>query len=75
MASGAEFDHAAGTTTTVVSTGHGALITQPQHAEIEIRASWAPKSYDLAAHLKGWIELLAMISGLPPLYSKVVRIG
>ena len=75
LASGAEFDHAAGTTTTVVSTGHGALITQPQHAEIEIRASWAPKSYDLAAHLKGWIELLAMISGLPPLDSKVVRIG
>ena len=75
LAWGARFDHAAGTTTTVVSTGHGALITQLQHAEIEIRASWAPKTYDLTAHLKGWIELLAMISGLPPLDSKVVRIG
>jgi hypothetical protein len=74
-ASGAEYAAEAGTTTTVVSTGHGALITQPQHAELEIRASWAPTSYDLAAHLNGWIELLALISGLPPKDSKVVRIG
>jgi hypothetical protein len=73
--SGADFAHEAGTTTTVVSTGHGALLTQPQHAEIEIRASWAPTSYDLSAHLRGWIELLAMISGLPPTDSKVVRLG
>ena len=72
---GAGFAHEAGTTTTVVSTGHGSLITQPQHAELEIRASWAPTSYDLTAHLVGWIELLAMISGLPPKDSKVVRIG
>lgn len=70
---GANFASEAGTTTTVLSTGHGALITQPQHAELEIRASWAPTSYDLAAHLAGWIELLAMISGLPPKDSKVVR--
>lgn len=72
---GADFAAEAGTTTTVVSTGHGGLITQPQHAELEIRASWAPASYDLAAHLSAWIELLAMISGLPPKNSKVVRIG
>lgn len=72
---GAGFENEAGTTTTVVSTGHGALITQPQHAELEIRASWAPTSYDLTSHLVGWIELLAMISGLPPKDSKVVRLG
>lgn len=72
---GATFAHEAGTTTSVVSTGHGGLITQPQHAEIEIRASWAPTSYDLSAHLIGWIELLAMISGLPPKQSNVVRLG
>jgi hypothetical protein len=73
--SGASFEHEAGTTTTVISTGHGALLTQPQHAELEIRASWAPSSFDLAAHLEGWIELLALISGLPPKDSKVARIG
>jgi hypothetical protein len=74
-ASGAEFAHEAGTTTTVVSTGHGGLITSPQHAELEIRASWAPTSYDLTNHLVGWVELLALISGLPPRDSKVARIG
>jgi len=71
----AGFAHEAGTTTTVISTGHGALIAQPQHAELEIRASWAPTSFDLAAHLSGWIELLALISGLPPKDSKVMRIN
>jgi hypothetical protein len=71
----AGFAHEAGTTTTVISTGHGALIAQPQHAELEIRASWAPTSFDLASHLLGWIELLALISGLPPKDSKVMRIS
>ncbi len=74
-AAGASFAFEAGTTTTVVSTGHGALITSPQHAELEIRASWAPTSFDLSAHLVGWIDLLAMISGLPPRDSNVVRLG
>ena len=74
-ASGAGFAYDAGTTTTVISTGHGSLITQPQHAELEIRASWAPTNFDLKPHLEGWIELLALISGLPPANSKVARIG
>ncbi|MFM1950503.1 MAG: hypothetical protein RL418_190 [Actinomycetota bacterium] len=73
--SGAGFAHDAGTTTTVISTGHGSLITQPQHAELEIRASWAPTNFDLKPHLEGWIELLALISGLPPKDNKVARIG
>lgn len=72
---GAGFSEEAGTTTTVVSTGHGALISQPQHGELEIRASWAPTGDDLSAHLLGWVELLAMISGLPPKDSKVMRIS
>lgn len=74
-ASGAKFEYEAGTTTTVVSTGHGSLIAQPQHAELEIRASWAPVGFDLSSHLQGWVELLAMISGLPPKDNKVVRLG
>jgi hypothetical protein len=72
---GATFSHEAGTTTTVLSTGHGTLISQPQHAELEIRASWAPQGADLRPHLYGWIELLALISGLPPIESKVTRIS
>ena len=73
-AAGAQFGHEAGTTTTVISTGHGALVSQPQHGELEIRASWAPMDFDLSAHLKGWIELVALISGLPPQDGKVVRL-
>lgn len=72
---GAEFAHEAGTTTTVISTGHGSLISQRQHAEIEIRASWAPVNFDLTTHLQGWIDLLAMISGLPPSEQNVVRMA
>jgi hypothetical protein len=72
---GANFAHDAGTTTTVLSTGHGSLIAQPQHAELEIRASWAPMDSNLTAHLEGWVELLALISGLPPKDSKVVRLS
>jgi len=72
---GASFSHEAGTTTTVLSTGHGTLISQPQHAELEIRASWAPGDLDFRPHLLGWIELLALISGLPPIESKVTRIS
>lgn len=72
---GAGFSEEAGTTSTVVSTGHGSLISQPQHGELEIRASWAPTGDDLTPHLLGWVDLLAMISGLPPKDSKVVRIS
>jgi hypothetical protein len=72
---GAGFAHDAGSTTTVISTGHGSLITQPQHAELEIRASWAPTNFDLKPHMEGWVELLALISGLPPAESKIARIG
>lgn len=74
-AAGAVFTGEAGTTTAVVSTGHGSLVGQPQHAELEIRASWTPTSFDLRPHLVGWLELLALISGLPPVESNVVRIS
>lgn len=65
-AAGASFGAQAGTTTSAISTGHGALVGQPQHAELELRASWAPQGSDSAAHLRGWVEFLALISGLPP---------
>lgn len=68
---GARFAHDAGTSTTVISTGHGTLIGQPQHAELEIRASWAPMKPDLMPHLIGWGEMLSLMSGLPPIDEKV----
>jgi len=71
----ASFANEAGTTTTVISTGHGSLIGQPQYAELEIRASWTPTSMDLAPHVIAWTELLALISGLPPADTNVTRIS
>lgn len=72
--SGASFHSEAGTTTRILSTGHGSLTSQPQHAEIEIRASWAPEGEDFTSHLQAFQELLALISGLPPIDDKVVNI-
>lgn len=64
----------AGTTTSAISTGHGSLSGQQQHAELELRASWAPADSDSRAHLQGWVEFLALISGLPPADSKVTAL-
>lgn len=71
IANGALYSHDAGTSTTVISTGHGSLIGQPQHAELELRASWAPRGEELNSHVSAWCEMLALISGLPPSDSSV----
>jgi hypothetical protein len=70
----ASFHSEAGTTTRILSTGHGALTAQPQHAEIEIRSSWAPDGEDFTPHVQAFEDLLALISGLPPSDEKVVRL-
>ena len=70
----ANFHSEAGTTTRILSTGHGSLTSQPQHAEIEIRASWAPEDEDLSKHLDAFQQLLALISGLPPADVTVVPV-
>lgn len=72
---GVSFTSEAGTTTTILSTGHGALIAQPQHAEIEIRASWAPADSNLLPHVEAWLELLGLISGLPPVQGGIARLA
>ncbi|MFM1779178.1 MAG: hypothetical protein RIS51_323 [Actinomycetota bacterium] len=72
---GAKFASEAGTTTTILSTGHGSLVAQPQHAEIEIRASWAPMDSDLIPHVEAWLELLGLISGLPPVQGGIARLA
>lgn len=55
---------AGGTTTRVLSVGHGTLAAQSHHAELELRASWCPTTDDLAGHLEAWIDLICMMSGL-----------
>lgn len=61
---GAEVDVAGGTTTRVLSVGHGTLAAQSHHAELELRASWCPNNNDLSGHLEAWVDLICMMSGL-----------
>lgn len=70
----AAFSHEAGTSTVVVSTGHGSLVGQAQHAELEIRASWTPVDLEISRHIFAWAEMLALISGLPPNSPVVARL-
>jgi hypothetical protein len=63
--SGANYAAEAGTTTRVISTGFGSLTHQPQHAELELRASWSPLDTDLGKHFEAWQSLICMMSGLP----------
>jgi hypothetical protein len=63
---GAEYHHAAGTTTTVLSTGFGELAGDSQGAQVEVRASWSPTSSDLKPHLEAWSEFVCMLAGFPP---------
>ena len=63
---GATYDQVSGTATRILSTGFGELESQPDGAQIELRASWSPKDLSMAAHVEGWSELVCMLAGLPP---------
>jgi hypothetical protein len=61
--SGADHEALAGTTTRIISTGHGLMDQQSEHAEIEIRASWSPSSPDIRKHIEAWQNLVCVMSG------------
>ncbi|MEN9751324.1 MAG: hypothetical protein RLZZ600_371 [Actinomycetota bacterium] len=63
---GAHFSNPSGTATRTLSTGFGELAGGPDGAQIELRASWTPTSYDLTGQLEAWADLLCMLAGLPP---------
>ena len=66
-ARGARYTAESGTATRIISTGFGALASQGDGAQIELRASWTPlDAHDITSHVKGWGELLCMLAGLPP---------
>ncbi|NCA07161.1 MAG: DUF3000 family protein [Micrococcales bacterium] len=60
---GAKFSHEAGTVTKMSSTGMGALATDREQTEIEIRASWSPQEDDLGPHLAAWQDLISGMAG------------
>jgi hypothetical protein len=64
---GAEFRAESGTVTRTASQSFGAIEDRPPSGDVEIRASWTPRSSDLAPHLQAWADVLAQVAGLPPL--------
>lgn len=64
-ARGAAHTFTSGTATKTLSTGFGALESEGDGAQIELRASWTPLGTDFAAHAEAWGELLTMLAGLP----------
>jgi hypothetical protein len=60
---GARIEAEAGTTTRVISVGHGSIAAQNHHAELELRASWCPVGESFGAHLEAWQDLICMMSG------------
>lgn len=65
----------AGTVTRVVSESFAGLADRPASVEMEVRASWTPRSgSNLGDHLRAWSDLLCTIAGLPPLPEGVIAL-
>lgn len=62
---GAEQSAIAGTTTRIISSGHGMMAAEADHAEIELRASWSPHGTDIGKHFVAWQNVVSVMSGFP----------
>lgn len=60
---GAEQSALAGTTTRIISSGHGMMSSEDQHAELELRASWSPHGQNMASHFTAWQNVVSVMSG------------
>ena len=65
-AHGARYGRAAGTASTIISTGLGEMASEVKGAEMELRASWSPLTGDIRNHLEAWAEFVCMLAGFPP---------
>ncbi|MDQ4038796.1 MAG: DUF3000 domain-containing protein [Actinomycetota bacterium] len=63
---GAAHTAVGGTVTATVSTRFGDIAGPQRSVDVEIRASWTALSFDLAAHLEAWLDVLGSAAGLPP---------
>ncbi len=63
---GAEHTAVGGTVTSTASTRFGDLAGPQRSVDVEIRASWTALTFDLSAHLRAWLDVLAAAVGLPP---------
>lgn len=72
-AHGADYTAASGTVTCVTSESFGGMAGEPATAQVEIRASWTPRSA-LNDHAEAWAEVLCTAVGLPPVPEGVATI-
>ncbi|MGO3885509.1 MAG: DUF3000 domain-containing protein [Mycetocola sp.] len=70
----ARYAHPSGTATKIISTGFGELESEPDGAQIELRASWSPLNADVGSQFEAWSELLCMLAGLPPTSEGVTQL-
>ena len=60
-------DALGGSVTRTVTTSHGAVAARPDHVELELRASWHPRTAELGAHLEAWAQVMRDCAGVPDL--------
>lgn len=73
---GADYHAISGTVTKVASKSFGQLIDNDDDSEIEIRASWTPAdASQLLFHVRGWLSLLEVTSGLAPIPEGVLSLS
>ncbi|WP_036961819.1 DUF3000 family protein [Pseudoclavibacter soli] len=66
------FHAISGTVTKTINAGFGALSTQTDGTEIELRASWsAEPGTPMLPHLLAWIDLVAEAASLPPVPGEI----
>lgn len=66
-----------GTVTRVSSASFGMLSPRNITSEMEIRASWSPivsQPEEIMKHIEGWCNVIAEVSGLPPVVDGVAAI-
>lgn len=64
---GLDWGEPSGTVTLAASRSFGALASRDPRTEVELRASWSPRTgAEVPGHLLAWCALLAQCAGLPP---------
>lgn len=72
---GVAFRALGGTTTVVRSMSYGVLADRGAEATLQIRCSWSPLgAVEVADHAAVWVDLLAVVTGLPPEEPGVTRL-
>ncbi|KAB1658347.1 MULTISPECIES: DUF3000 family protein [unclassified Pseudoclavibacter] len=68
----ARYHSISGTVTKTINSGFGALSTETDGTEIELRASWSAEvGQPVTPHLLAWIDLISEAASLPPVPGEI----